>query len=183
MLFRSTIAKQIGALCLINSEHAYKFIIPRNKFVGEDRFPMTTERPVSLNSGSSLVHNNEFFSTYPCPEFPIGALKKNDTCLHVIVNADDTTPTMYSALSHSPDQIVLWFLNSKKDIQTQLKMRGQIGMLTSYLRGDLVENLASMSSDIENQIKKSKVLSLHEIPKLKSRIHLIELNKIGRAHV
>ena len=159
-------------------ENAYKFIIPRSKFVGEDRFPMTTERPVSLKSGSSLIHKNEFFSTYPYPAFPIGVLKKNDTCLHVIVNADDITPTMYSALSHSPDQIVLWFLNSNKEIQNQLKMRGKIGMLTSYLRGDLLENLASISSDIKKQIKKSKVISGQKIPKLNSKIHLIELDSL-----
>ena len=172
------IARQMGLLCRINSDDRYEFTVVQPRFFWFDRYPIGTKRPVQANEFFKPV-SNEFFSTLAMPEFPYGKAKSDATCLHIIVNTKDITPTAESINLHKPDHVVLWFLNSEQNDQERLENEGKVAFLISYLTGGLIENLKTIPG-----MKSNDFLKANPPPNLKTQFHLIEFKNLsGTLHL
>ena len=176
------ISAQIGRLCRLNAEGVYDITIPQSKFHTRDRFPIGTRRPVRLKDDSPLIHKNEMFSVFPEAGFPFGTQQKNTTCLHIVVNAGDITPTACAILAHKPSHVVLWKLNSG-NVNQQTELNGKTAYLVSYLSGYLLETLDIMFPNEKGKKRivpsEFDIFANNPIPQIDSKFHLIDLNRLS----
>lgn len=184
------ISAEIGRLCRLNSEEMYVITIPQRDFKHLDRFPIGTRRLIKLRHDSPLYYTNEFFSSYwnigsakPKVAFPIGKQKNNQKCLHIVVNAQDITPTVNAILAHKPCHVVLWKLNVT-GTQQQNELDGKTAFLASYLSGNLLQTLDDLGLKFKGKmISKSKLFLDHPLPNMDSKFHLVELKKLSDENV
>jgi|GEM_PF-4680961 len=184
------ISAEIGRLCRLNSEEIYVITIPQRDFKHLDRFPIGTRRLIRLRHDSPLYYTNEFFSSYwnigsakPKIAFPIGKQKNNEKCLHIVVNAHDITPTVNAILAHKPCHVVLWKLNVAGTEQ-QNELDGKTAFLASYLSGNLLQTLDDLGLKFKGKmISKSRLFLDHPPPKMDSKFHLVELEKLSDENV
>ena len=169
------ISREMGHLNRINSEHRYEFSVPFAKFTDYDRYPINTIRTIQPSKFFKEI-SNEFFSRIPMPVFPTGQARAEKLCLHIIFNTSDITPTAEAILAHQPDYVVLWYLeDSQNDAKIQ-EYGGKLAFLTSFIHGDLMENL----SDFPN-IKKSPLLQKNPLEKMSTEFHLAKLSSLNDA--
>ena len=169
-------AKEMGVLCRLNSEDRYVFSVTQDGFVDYDRFPIDTKRNIDPSKGGFFKPvENEFFSNVPLPEFPLGSAKSNSSCLHIIVNINDITPTALSIMLHEPSHVVLWVLNYSNNKQRTLEIEGKIAWLIYYLNGDIVghlDYLKPMNSDF---------IKSNPSPRMDTEFHLINIQNLDGA--
>ena len=167
------IAKEMGVLCRLNSEDRYVFSVTQDKFVDHDRFPIDTKRNIDPSRGGFFKPvENEFFSNVSLPEFPYGSAKSDTSCLHIIVNINDITPTALSIMLHEPSHVVLWVLNTSKNKQRTSEIEGKIAWLMYYLNGDItghLDYLKEMNSDF---------IKSNPLPNMDIEFHLMEMQSL-----
>jgi hypothetical protein len=166
-------AKEMGVLCRLNSEDRYVFSVTQDKFVDHDRFPIDTKRNIDPSRGGFFKPvENEFFSNVSLPDFPHGSAKSNISCLHIIVNINDITPTALSIMLHEPSHVVLWVLNPSKNKQRTLEIEGKIAWLIYYLNGDIAGHLDYLKEMNSNFIKSNP------LPNMDIEFHLMEIQSL-----
>ena len=167
------ISTEMGNLCRINSINKYQFKVPLKKFSFYDRYPIHTERPVQPNRNFVPIEN-EFFMNYNPPPFPYGSNDKFGKCLHTVVNRNDITPTALSILSHDPDHVYLWLLNSSDDVRERRILNGKVALLVKYLSGELKDDLSHIQ-----EVAKNQYIVENPLPNKKTVFHLIECKNIS----
>jgi hypothetical protein len=166
------ISREMGQLTRINSEHRYEFTVPFAKFIDYDRYPINTNRTVQPTKFFKQI-SNEFFSMIPMPAFPLGEASEDKLCLHIIFNTSDITPTVEAILSHQPDHVVLWYLEDTQDEAKIQEYGGKMAFLTSFIHGELVENLNHFK-----RLRQSSLLNKNPLQKMRVKFDLAKLSNL-----
>lgn len=176
------IAAEMGALCRINAEERYDFVVKGStRFDYFDRYSINTNKPVQPNSMFKPVVN-EFFSTLQMPEFPHGKAASNTSCLHIIVNERDITPTAFSIMLHKPDYVVLWVLNTAMNDQKRAEFEGKISVLVHYLTGEIIPKLQDIIKALKTP-QASEFFKRNPPPKMDIEFHMASLQELGDSQV
>jgi hypothetical protein len=176
------IASEMRALCRINAPTKYDFVVKGStKFDYFDRYTINTNKPVQPNSMFKPA-SNEFFSTIQMPKFPHGKAASNTSCLHIIVNERDITPTAFSIMLHKPDHVVLWVLNTAMNNQKRAEFEGKITVLVHYLTGEIIPKLKDAIKPVGSG-KASEFLEQNPPPKMDIEFHMVSLQELGDSQV